>query len=111
MSGNTQIKISKTQLKRSTKKELHKILANYIEKGLQQQMYKKALILLSSSRFLLCYFTQFSILKNFEQTVYPERRLDDYTYIDLIIKSTNLLKMLIKVENINKSFNKDMFPP
>ena len=28
-------------------------------------------------------FTQFSILKNFEKTVYPNRRLDDYSYIDL----------------------------
>ena len=28
-------------------------------------------------------FNQIRILKNFEQTVYPNRRLDDYSYIDL----------------------------
>ena len=37
-------------------------------------------------------FTQLNILKNFEQTVSPNRRLDDYSYIDLRIKKQIVVK-------------------
>ena len=37
-------------------------------------------------------FTQFSILKNFEQTVYPNRRLGDYSYIDLRMEEQVVVK-------------------
>ena len=36
--------------------------------------------------------TQLNILKNFEQTVYPNRRLDDYSYIDLRIDEQIIVK-------------------
>ena len=35
---------------------------------------------------------QLNILKNFEQTVYPNRRLDDYSYIDLRIEEQIIVK-------------------
>ena len=37
-------------------------------------------------------FNQLNILKNFEKTVYPNRRLDDYSYIDLRIKKQIVVK-------------------
>ena len=37
-------------------------------------------------------FTQFKILKNFEKTVYPNRRLDDYSYIDLRVDEQVVVK-------------------
>ena len=37
-------------------------------------------------------FTQLNILKNFEQTVYPNRQLDDYSYIDLRIHEQIVVK-------------------
>ena len=37
-------------------------------------------------------FTQLNILKNFEKTVYPNRRLDDYSYIDLRIHEQIVVK-------------------
>ena len=37
-------------------------------------------------------FTQFSILKNFEQTVYPHRGLGDYSYIDLRVEEQVVVK-------------------
>jgi len=37
-------------------------------------------------------FTQLIILKNFEQTVFPNRRLDDYSYIDLRIEKQIVVK-------------------
>ena len=37
-------------------------------------------------------FTQFSILKNFEQTVYSNRRLGDYSYIDLRVEEQVIVK-------------------
>ena len=37
-------------------------------------------------------FTQFKILKNFEITVYPNRRLDDYSYIDLRVDEQVVVK-------------------
>ena len=37
-------------------------------------------------------FTQFSILKYFEQTVYPHRRLGDYSYIDLRVEEQVIVK-------------------
>ena len=37
-------------------------------------------------------YTQFSILKIFEQTVYPNRRLDDYSYIDLRMEEQVVVK-------------------
>ena len=37
-------------------------------------------------------YTQFSILKTFEQTVYPNRRLDDYSYIDLRMEEQVVVK-------------------
>ena len=37
-------------------------------------------------------FTQLNILKNFEQTVYPKRRLDDYSYIDLRVAEQIIVK-------------------
>ena len=36
--------------------------------------------------------TQFKILKNFEKTVYPNRRLDDYSYIDLRVDEQVVVK-------------------
>ena len=36
--------------------------------------------------------TQLNILKNFEQTVYPNRQLDDYSYIDLQIDEQIVVK-------------------
>ena len=36
--------------------------------------------------------TQLNILKNFEKTVYPNRRLDDYSYIDLRIEKQIIVK-------------------
>ena len=37
-------------------------------------------------------FTQLNILKNFEQTVSPNRQLDDYSYIDLRIEKQIIVK-------------------
>ena len=37
-------------------------------------------------------FNQLNILKNFEKTVYPNRRLDDYSYIDLRIEEQIIVK-------------------
>ena len=37
-------------------------------------------------------FTQLNILKNFEKTVYPSRRLSDYSYIDLRIEEKIIVK-------------------
>ena len=37
-------------------------------------------------------FNQLNILKNFEETVYPNRRLDDYSYIDLRIEEQIVVK-------------------
>ena len=37
-------------------------------------------------------FNQLNILKNFEKTVYPNRRLDDYSYIDLRIEEQIVVK-------------------
>ena len=37
-------------------------------------------------------YTQFSILKFFEQTVYPNRRLGDYSYIDLRVEEQVVVK-------------------
>ena len=37
-------------------------------------------------------FNQLNILKNFEKTVYPSRRLSDYSYIDLRIKKQIVVK-------------------
>ena len=37
-------------------------------------------------------FTQFKILKNFAKTVYPNRRLDDYSYIDLRVDEQVVVK-------------------
>ena len=37
-------------------------------------------------------FNQFHILKNFEQTIYPNRHLEDYTYIDLRVKEQVVVK-------------------
>ena len=36
--------------------------------------------------------TQLNILKNFEQTVYPNRQIDDYSYIDLRIEEQIIVK-------------------
>ena len=33
-----------------------------------------------------------NILKNFEQTVYPNRQLDDYSYIDLRVEEQVIVK-------------------
>ena len=37
-------------------------------------------------------YTQLSILKNFEQTVYPNKRLGDYLYIDLRVDEQVVVK-------------------
>ena len=37
-------------------------------------------------------FIQINILKNFEQTVYPNRKLDDYYYIDLRVEEQIVVK-------------------
>ena len=37
-------------------------------------------------------FNQLNILKNFEKTVYPNRQLDDYSYIDLRIEEQIVVK-------------------
>ena len=37
-------------------------------------------------------YTQLSILKNFEQTVYPNKRLGDYSYIDLRVDEQVVVK-------------------
>ena len=37
-------------------------------------------------------YTQLSILKNFEQTVYPNKRLGDYSYIDLRVEAQVIVK-------------------
>ena len=37
-------------------------------------------------------FKQLNILKNFEKTVYPNKQLDDYSYIDLRIEEQIVVK-------------------
>jgi len=37
-------------------------------------------------------FNQFKVLQNFENTVYPKRRIQDYSYIDLRIKNHVIVK-------------------
>ena len=41
-------------------------------------------------------FIQLNILKNFEQTVHPNRKLDDYSYIDLRVEEQIVVKEKIR---------------